>query len=90
MTLSSLDRLETRHMTTTTRIKTVLFLANGRKIMSEIAEVCGRSTAAATGTIDALEKVGIVARSRPLPDRRTICVELTDRGRDALAEIQAA
>lgn len=56
--------------------------------MSEISRWVGHSTAAATGLIDRLEKLGYVERLRALEDRRKVLVGLTQKGRDLLTEIR--
>lgn len=48
--------------------------------MTDISRILGYSTAAATGTIDRLEKKGLVCRSHSQTDRRKVIVKLTDAG----------
>lgn len=49
--------------------------------MSEIARKMGHSTAAATGLVDRLQKLGYVDRMHAEDDRRKILVTVTDKGR---------
>jgi len=55
--------------------------------MSSMARKLGVSTAAITGTADALEALGFVTRQHSRTDRRVIWLNLTDRGRAALEDI---
>lgn len=48
--------------------------------MSEIASKMGHTTAAATGLVDRLEKLGYVQRSHAKEDRRKIKVRITPAG----------
>lgn len=48
--------------------------------MSEIAHRMGHTTAAATGLVDRLEKLGHVRRTHARDDRRKIQVQITDSG----------
>lgn len=89
MTISQIERLENRGITTTSRFKIILALADSGKIMSHVAEICSMSTAAITGLVDAMERDGIVTRTRSNGDRRTITLTLTEKGREALTEIKA-
>jgi len=53
--------------------------------MSEIAEKMNHSTAAATGLVDRLEKLGYVQRIHAANDRRKVLVKITKKG-NALVE----
>src|SRR6516165_10700341 len=55
--------------------------------MSGIASKMGHTTAAATGLVDRLEKLGYVQRSHALDDRRKVMVRITKKGSDLVAEI---
>ena len=48
--------------------------------MSEIAKRMGHSTAAATGLVDRLEKLGYVQRAHSKEDRRKVLVQITKKG----------
>lgn len=48
--------------------------------MSSIAKKMGHSTAAATGLVDRLEKLGFVERVHAAEDRRKIMVRITGKG----------
>ncbi len=48
--------------------------------MSDIAKKMGHSTAAATGLVDRLEKLGYVERVHAAEDRRKIMVRITSKG----------
>jgi DNA-binding MarR family transcriptional regulator len=52
----------------------------GELTMTDISRWCGYSTAAATGTVDRLEKLGYVERIHAADDRRKVRVRLTESG----------
>ena len=54
--------------------------------MSDIAKKMGHSTAAATGLVDRLEKLGYVERVHAAEDRSKILAELRDKGSGLLIE----
>jgi DNA-binding MarR family transcriptional regulator len=56
--------------------------------MSEIAAKMGHTTAAATGMVDRLEKLGYARRMHASDDRRKIEVEITPAGLSLVAEIR--
>jgi DNA-binding MarR family transcriptional regulator len=56
--------------------------------MSGIASKMGHTTAAATGLVDRLEKLGYVERSHALDDRRKVMVKITQKGSGLVAEIR--
>jgi DNA-binding MarR family transcriptional regulator len=56
--------------------------------MSGIASKMGHTTAAATGLVDRLEKLGYVERSHALDDRRKVMVKITSKGSGLVAEIR--
>lgn len=60
----------------------------GSLSMSEIAQRMGHSTAAATGLVDRLQKLGLVKRKHAVKDRRRIFVEATPPGRALVAEVR--
>lgn len=65
------------------------FLAQGSLLtMSEIAAKMGHTTAAATGLVDRLEKLGYVTRSHSTDDRRKIRVQVTKRGMSLVTQIR--
>lgn len=53
--------------------------------MSDIAKKMGHSTAAATGLVDRLAKLGYVERVHASEDRRKIMVRITGKGTDLVA-----
>jgi len=53
--------------------------------MSAIAKKMGHSTAAATGLVDRLEKLGFVERVHAAEDRRKIMVRITAEGSQIVA-----
>jgi DNA-binding MarR family transcriptional regulator len=55
--------------------------------MSEIADWCKVSTAAATGMIDHMERNGHVTRSYSPHDRRSIFLSLTPKGKEIAGEL---
>jgi len=56
--------------------------------MSEIAQRMGHTTAAATGLVDRLEKLGHVKRTHGQDDRRKILVQATASGAALVAEVR--
>src|ERR1700722_11284111 len=56
--------------------------------MSGIASKMGHTTAAATGLVDRLEKLGYVQRSHALDDRRKVMVKITQKGSGLVAKIR--
>src|SRR5580704_9511752 len=56
--------------------------------MSGIASKMGHTTAAATGLVDRLEKLGYVQRSHALDDRRKVMVKITEKGSGLVAQIR--
>ena len=56
--------------------------------MSAIAKKMGHSTAAATGLVDRLEKLGFVERVHAAEDRRKIMVRITKSGSDIVSTMR--
>lgn len=56
--------------------------------MSDIAKKMGHSTAAATGLVDRLEKLGYVERVHAAEDRRKIMVRITSKGTEMVARMR--
>ncbi len=56
--------------------------------MSDIAKKMGHSTAAATGLVDRLEKIGYVERVHAAEDRRKIMVRITRAGTQLVARMR--
>lgn len=56
--------------------------------MTEIAHRMGHTTAAATGLVDRLEKLGHVRRVHASDDRRKILVEITPSGAALVGEVR--
>jgi DNA-binding MarR family transcriptional regulator len=56
--------------------------------MSDIAKKMGHSTAAATGLVDRLEKLGYVERVHAAEDRRKIMVRITQKGIELVAHMR--
>jgi DNA-binding MarR family transcriptional regulator len=61
---------------------------HGSMTMSRIAELLGVSVSNATGLIDRIEERGLVERTRVPEDRRVVHVQLTDKGRQTLHEVE--
>jgi DNA-binding MarR family transcriptional regulator len=59
----------------------------GPSPMSRIAEWLGVGLPAASGTVDRLEKHGLVARQHRLDDRRVVECQLTDAGHGLIEDI---
>ena len=59
------------------------YLANEKFLtMTDISKKMGHSTAAATGLVDRLEKLGYVERLHASEDRRKVMVQITPKGID--------
>jgi len=57
------------------------YLATSKDLtMTDIARKMGHSTAAATGLVDRLEKLGYMERTHAVHDRRKVMVRITSRG----------
>ena len=70
----------------------LLFLLsrNGPAPMSRIAEWLGVGLPTASGTVDRVERHGLVVRQHRLDDRRVVDCQLTDAGRRLIDEITGA
>lgn len=60
----------------------------GELTMTEIAKKMGHTTAAATGLVDRLERLGHVAREHAAKDRRKILVKITPSGQKIVGEVR--
>jgi DNA-binding MarR family transcriptional regulator len=56
--------------------------------MTDIAKKMGHSTAAATGLVDRLEKLGYVERLHAADDRRKVMVQITNKGNALVAKMR--
>ena len=67
------------------------YLTTSRDLtMTDIARKMGHSTAAATGLVDRMEKLGYVERSHAVEDRRKVMVRITTKGVDLVARLRSA
>lgn len=65
------------------------YLANEQYLtMTDISKKMGHSTAAATGLVDRLEKLGYVQRLHASDDRRKVMVQITRKGRELVERIR--
>jgi DNA-binding MarR family transcriptional regulator len=65
------------------------YLATAREItMTDIARKMGHSTAAATGLVDRLEKLGYMERTHAIDDRRKVLVRVTPKGVDLVSRLR--
>ena len=65
------------------------YLANEQYLtMTDISKKMGHSTAAATGLVDRLEKLGYVQRLHASDDRRKVMVQITRKGRELVDRIR--
>ena len=65
------------------------FLREQRQLsMTEVAQRMGHTTAAATGLVDRLEKLGHVKRAHGRDDRRKILVQITATGAALVGEVR--
>jgi DNA-binding MarR family transcriptional regulator len=56
--------------------------------MTDIARKMGHSTAAATGLVDRLEKLGYMERTHAIDDRRKVLVRVTPKGVDLVSRLR--
>jgi DNA-binding MarR family transcriptional regulator len=56
--------------------------------MTDVAKKMGHSTAAATGLVDRIEKLGYVERAHASEDRRKIMVRITSKGQEIVAHMR--
>ena len=56
--------------------------------MTDIAKKMGHSTAAATGLVDRIEKLGYVERAHASEDRRKIMVRITSKGVEIVSKMR--
>ena len=56
--------------------------------MTDISRKMGHSTAAATGLVDRLEKLGYVQRLHASEDRRKVMVQITEKGVELVGRIR--
>ncbi len=67
------------------------YLSTSRELtMTDIARKMGHSTAAATGLVDRLEKLGYVERMHAADDRRKVMVRITPKGMELVAKLRSA
>ncbi len=67
------------------------YLSTSRELtMTDIARKMGHSTAAATGLVDRLAKLGYVERMHSADDRRKVLVRITSKGLDLVAKLRSA
>ncbi len=67
------------------------YLTTSRDLtMTDIARKMGHSTAAATGLVDRMEKLGYVERSHAVDDRRKVMVRITTKGVELVARLRSA
>ncbi|MCB1209751.1 MAG: MarR family transcriptional regulator [Verrucomicrobiales bacterium] len=65
------------------------YLSTSRELtMTDIARKMGHSTAAATGLVDRLEKLGYMERTHAVDDRRKVLVRITSRGIELVARLR--
>jgi DNA-binding MarR family transcriptional regulator len=84
MTAAQIFRLEELDVSNTSRMKVILALETGPKIMSAVATLAALSTAGMTSIADGMAKSNLVTRTRHATDRRSIQIGLTTKGRAAL------
>lgn len=67
------------------------YLANEDYLtMTDISKKMGHSTAAATGLVDRLEKLGYVQRLHAADDRRKVMVQITRKGIEMVSRLRNA
>ncbi len=65
-----------------------LAAASKEMTMTSIARKMGHSTAAATGLVDRLEKLGYMERTHAVDDRRKVLVRITSRGIELVSRLR--
>ncbi len=63
--------------------------AGGPLLVGELARRIGIGASGATTLVDRLEQAGLVRRQTRTTNRRTVEIDLTDKGTDALATVEA-
>ena len=66
------------------QVRTMFFLSEGPKRMSDISEYLGRGMPSTTSMIDRLVKKGRVDRVQDPSDRRVVVCQLTSQGREVV------
>jgi DNA-binding MarR family transcriptional regulator len=91
-TLNRLIEIRLEPLSLKLRHYTILRALGARVVMSqhELGELLSMDPATTATTVDELERDGLVAREREPSNRRKYAVELTSRGRRALARADAA
>lgn len=65
------------------------YLSTSKELtMTDIARKMGHSTAAATGLVDRLEKLGYMERTHAVDDRRKVLVRITAKGLDIVSRLR--
>jgi DNA-binding MarR family transcriptional regulator len=65
------------------------YLASEQQLtMTDISRKMGHSTAAATGLVDRLEKLGYVQRLHAADDRRKVMVQITSKGQQLVQQLR--
>jgi len=65
------------------------YLASEKQLtMTDISRKMGHSTAAATGLVDRLEKLGYVQRLHAADDRRKVMVQITAKGHQLVQQLR--
>jgi DNA-binding MarR family transcriptional regulator len=65
------------------------YLASEKQLtMTDISRKMGHSTAAATGLVDRLEKLGYVQRLHAADDRRKVMVQITGKGQQLVQQLR--
>jgi DNA-binding MarR family transcriptional regulator len=65
------------------------YLASEQQLtMTDISRKMGHSTAAATGLVDRLEKLGYVQRLHAADDRRKVMVQITPKGQQLVQQLR--
>jgi len=65
------------------------YLSTSKELtMTDIARKMGHSTAAATGLVDRLEKLGYMERTHAIDDRRKVLVRITPKGLDLVSRLR--
>lgn len=73
-----------------TQLELLMFISEQDEppTMTELSRHCAHSTAAGTGCVDRLEKLGFAERFHEVDDRRKIRVRMTKKGVDLLSSFK--
>ncbi len=87
--LVALNPLLKRHACSLDHLILLAYLRDEPSTMTAVSKRIGRTTAAATGSIDRLSAMGLVSRYHDAQDRRQVYAQLTAKGLALLKDAEA-